>query len=348
MSIGLAMIVRDEQTVIQRCLERVRPLIDTWTVIDTGSQDRTKQGVRRALQGIPGELHDRPWVSHQHNRNELLELAGGTADYLLLMDADLLLHIDGGLPELVDDMYLARLAGEFTHTIPLLVNGRKSGWRYKGAAHALLTNDKPFTASVLENASLEETRAESPRRDKIERDAMALEAELDPRTIYYLAQSYADLGHHEAAADMFRLRVRHSTVHPQERFWSAYREGVIRIETDFARGAAILLEAWAMRPTRAEPLWKLALEHRMRGQAPVALLYAERACAIPPTTDQHFVLAWLYEWGVRQERALCRLATGDRAGALEDFVLLARRTDEAGEFARKQISEIEERLYEAV
>lgn len=338
-TIGLAMIVRDEATVITQCLERALPLIDTWTIIDTGSEDETVEIIKRALDGVPGQMHHRDWVGHSHNRTELLELARDTADHLLLLDADLLLTIDGDLPTLTSDMYVARLDGDFSHTLPLLVNGHREGWRYEGAAHAVLTAPGPFSVEELQNARLTETRGSSPRSDKIQRDAQALEQEIDPRTIFYLAQSYRDLGYDEAAADLYRLRVRHSSTHPQEVFWACYQEGLLRIQSDFARGCAILLEAWERRPSRAEPLWKLAREHRLLGQAHPALLYAEQACRIPQPNDNHFVLTWIYQWGCLMERALARQATGDTDGATRDFLQLAERDDEAGAFAREQLGQ---------
>ena len=82
------MIVRDEAAVIERCLASVRDHIDTWVICDTGSTDGTQDLVRTALSGIPGELHERPWVDFGHNRTELLRLARGKADFLLLLDAD--------------------------------------------------------------------------------------------------------------------------------------------------------------------------------------------------------------------------------------------------------------------
>ncbi|MGW8788902.1 glycosyltransferase, partial [Heyndrickxia sporothermodurans] len=41
-TICLSMIVKNEASVIRRCLDSVRPLIDTWVIIDTGSTDGTQ------------------------------------------------------------------------------------------------------------------------------------------------------------------------------------------------------------------------------------------------------------------------------------------------------------------
>lgn len=88
MRLCLNMIVRDKAAVIERCLASVRPHIDAWVIVDTGSVDDTPERILRALQGVPGELHHRPWRDFAHNRNEALELARSHGDWLLFIDAD--------------------------------------------------------------------------------------------------------------------------------------------------------------------------------------------------------------------------------------------------------------------
>ena len=39
--VALSMIVKNERNVIERCLESVLPIIDTWQIVDTGSTDGT-------------------------------------------------------------------------------------------------------------------------------------------------------------------------------------------------------------------------------------------------------------------------------------------------------------------
>ncbi len=40
-TVGLCMMVKDEEANIARCLESAKPYIDTWTILDTGSTDKT-------------------------------------------------------------------------------------------------------------------------------------------------------------------------------------------------------------------------------------------------------------------------------------------------------------------
>jgi glycosyltransferase involved in cell wall biosynthesis len=43
MTVGIAMIVRDEEAVLARCLDAVRDLVDELVIVDTGSVDATRE-----------------------------------------------------------------------------------------------------------------------------------------------------------------------------------------------------------------------------------------------------------------------------------------------------------------
>ena len=60
----LNMIVRNESPVIERCLASVAPIIDCWCIVDTGSNDTTIAQITAFFKrcGLPGQLHQRPWV----------------------------------------------------------------------------------------------------------------------------------------------------------------------------------------------------------------------------------------------------------------------------------------------
>ena len=93
-TVCLAMIVKNESAVIERCLNSARHLFDYWVICDTGSDDGTPEIITQTLSGIPGELHKRPWRNFGSNRTELMHLARGKADYLLLLDADMIVADD--------------------------------------------------------------------------------------------------------------------------------------------------------------------------------------------------------------------------------------------------------------
>ena len=121
--ICLCMIVKDEAPVIVRCLESVRPIIDYWIIVDTGSTDGTQDLIEKYFHDVPGELHQRPWVDFAHNRSEALVLARKHGDYSLIIDADDALEFAPGfkMPYLNADSYTV----EFT-TRNFAIGGRRS------------------------------------------------------------------------------------------------------------------------------------------------------------------------------------------------------------------------------
>jgi glycosyltransferase involved in cell wall biosynthesis len=54
------MIVKNEAPVIARGLVSVRPIIDYWVIVDTGSTDGTQNAIHTSMAGLHGELHERP------------------------------------------------------------------------------------------------------------------------------------------------------------------------------------------------------------------------------------------------------------------------------------------------
>ena len=113
-TICLNMIVKNENKVIKRCLASVKPVIDYWIIIDTGSTDGTQETIREFMKDIPGELYEYPWVDFAHNRNQALALSKDKGDYLLFIDADEQLIFDESfsLSSLDKDLFFFDSAAE--------------------------------------------------------------------------------------------------------------------------------------------------------------------------------------------------------------------------------------------
>ena len=83
LTLSLCMIVKDEEEMLPRCLEAVRPAVDEIVVVDTGSSDRTVEiaesfGARVIAQEWTGSFADA--------RNVSFEVA--TGDWVMYLDAD--------------------------------------------------------------------------------------------------------------------------------------------------------------------------------------------------------------------------------------------------------------------
>ncbi len=319
-TIALCMIVRDEEAVIERCISSVRGLVDRWVIVDTGSVDDTPALIETALAGVPGTLHHREWRDFGANRTELMQLARGAADYLLLLDADMTLEQRGELPELTADAYLLRHAGDLAYWIPRLVRGDRD-WRFEAPTHEYLASDDDFTQERLGELLVVHHADGGTREEKLTRDARLLERRLehqpdDPRSLFYLAQTLADAGETDRAIALYQRR----TVvggWDEEAFYAAFQAGSLRSQSDPVKGARGLIAAAAMRPTRAEPLLALARLCRVQGWHDSAYAFALRGAAIPfPDGDLLFVHADAYTWSLRFELSIAAYWTGRYAEAL--------------------------------
>ncbi len=83
MKINLVMIVKNEERSLERCLLAARPFVDEMIVVDTGSEDRTKELAREA----GARVYDFVWVGDfSAARNYALEQSD--ADWNLVLDGD--------------------------------------------------------------------------------------------------------------------------------------------------------------------------------------------------------------------------------------------------------------------
>lgn len=322
------MIVRNEAAVIERCLDSVRGLVDSWLICDTGSTDGTQALIRDALRDLPGELHERPWVDFGHNRTELMGLAAGKADYLLLIDADMTVTLGSRPPVLRADSYMLRHAEDPQYWVKRLVRGDRR-WRYVGATHEYITTDGSDQVENLDAIVIHHHGDSGTRTEKFERDLRLLSRELeerpqDARTVFYLAQTLRDLGRIEEAVDLYRRRGDMGGW-DEEVFYSLYQVGVL---TDRAgrRDQAIvaLLEAWNHRPQRIEPLYDLAWMFRERGMHHAAYMVTKRGVDVPIPPDVLFVHRWIYGWGLLFEHSIAAYWAGHPRAALEACTRLLR------------------------
>lgn len=323
-TICLCMIVKNESAVIERCLASVRDHIDTWVISDTGSTDGTQELIRTALDGIPGELHEEPWVDFGHNRSLNIAHARGRADYLLLLDADLVLRQDAPMPPLVADSYMLRHMGETEYRIKRLVRGSLP-WRYEGVTHEYITCDRPDTEVHLDALAIEDHGDGGSKHDKYERDARLLSAEMerDPactRTVFYLAQTMRDIGDRAEAVRLYERRAAMGGW-GEEVYQSLLQVGMLYGNSgdpaDWPAAMDALVRAWESRPERLEACYELASRLRVLRRYHAAHAVVRAGLDRPAPDDILFTRPWVYRWGLLFEYSITAYWVGDLAASLE-------------------------------
>lgn len=311
------MIVKDEAPVIERCLDSVKPFIDHWVIVDTGSTDGTQDLVRQHLGSIPGTLYERPWKHFGHNRTEALELARDTADYTFIMDADDVFSAPNGMPDLDPgiDAYDIVIEG-FDISFPrTLIVSNRHPWRFEGVLHEFITTDGTIRRDALQGVRVIERREGArsrnvSQREKYFKDALTLEAALrdepdNSRYVFYLAQSYRDAGLADQALRQYERRTEMGGW-DEEIYFS--RLEMARLSLLLGMEPAVVvhryLTAFQTRPSRIEALVELARYHRSREEWALALLMAERAIGVEMPADRLFVSVPYWKWAALDEYAI--------------------------------------------
>lgn len=310
-TICLNMIVKDEGHVIERCLESVKKIIDYWVIVDTGSQDGTQEIIKQFLKDIPGELHERPWVNFEHNRNEALTLALNKADYIFFIDADdrLVFAKDFALPELEADGYWMvqkEASGSFfkEHNLFCLMKN-DANIRWQGVIHENLVADTPKDVRKLEGVFNEYindgARSKDPEKHQKEADILEKAVKDHPSNIRYrihLGRAYWFLKDYRSALQHFEQATKIQG--PLEDLYYALKF-VALCQKNLNYPSDIVINsfcaAYQFQPKRAEALYDLANYYLQNNNVFLAYLVIKKAKDIPHTRDNLFVERWIYDWG---------------------------------------------------
>lgn len=374
-------IVKNESNIIKRCMTAMVGVIDYWVVVDTGSTDGTQDIIRdfMAEHGIPGELHERPWVNFSHNRSEALELAEEKADYILLCDADMRVSI-------LDPEWKQELKGDKAYLVVQrtphmvydnirLINGHLKGdnrYRYWGATHEYCDSIEPshLPLSSVKGLIMEDFADGGSKLDKFERDARLLTeqiAQLEAlefasseekeaswtsgllrhkdtlltRCTFYLAQTWRDAGHPELALSYYQKRASMGGWEEDE-WYALYQAAKLMEELRYPEQEVIsaYLEAYERRPKRAESLYDLARYLRLKGRYALAYAYGVAALSIKSTDDLLFVHHDIYRWRIKDEVAVSAYYVGQYALAKQlNQELLADKTLRLSQETRQRLQD---------
>lgn len=230
-TICLNMIVKNETKNLERLFKSLHNVIDYYVIHDTGSTDGTPEMIMNIMNNydISGEIFHEKWVNFGVNRQKALESAIKSkfpADYLFWIDADeeLVFKDLNWFKNIDKDCYnIKRIYSSIEYYNPHLIsvkNNNSIGWHWKGPVHNYLSTNRPYGNINVEKENVHiisycHGGAKSHNvssKEKYLRDAKLLKDHLDshpndPRTIFYLAQSYKDAGEREKAILWYKKRL---------------------------------------------------------------------------------------------------------------------------------------------
>lgn len=333
----LNMIVKNESPVIERCLKTVKPLINYWVIVDTGSTDGTQDIIKNYMKDIPGELHERPWVNFEHNRNEAYQLAKDKGEYILFIDADEVFKYADNFkwPPLNRDYYFIDTHFGGTRYNRMALVKSKLDWKWIGVLHEYLHAPEAKIGGKIDSIVNVPTSDGARSRDpeKYRKDAQILEEALktepnNERYAYYLAQSYMDGNENEKALKAFEHRIEMGGW-PEEVYVSMVNMGHIKWRLGYPD--ALVLEtyrkAYEYRPSRIEAPYYMANYMRIRNNEEEAYPILKQALNIPVSNDALFVQSWIYDYGLLFEYSIAAYWAGQYQESLKTIDELLKKPD---------------------
>ncbi len=287
-TIGLQMICGDEEKVIRRCLESVKPYIDYW-IISCNGTDNTPAIARDVLKDVPGQILMRPWISYGHNRTEALNEGVGKYDWHFIIDADETLHLPDGWPEeMVGEAYVIDIEQpNGVKALRACLLKADQGWEYRGAVHnypraetgaadtrqipgKILHHQDGFTWDDSDAKQLEKARI---LKENIERNDYKEESDR-LRDMFYLGECYFAGGAKDEALAAYEARAK-AGGWDEEIYMCFLRRAHLTGKLEH------FLEAYEMRPQRPEPLMNLAEAFHEKGLLNLARMFylaTDRVC----------------------------------------------------------------------
>jgi len=331
----VVLMVKNEETVMRATLQ---PFIDggvtSFFIFDTGSTDNTI-GVTESFfseYGImQGYIAQEPFIDFATSRNRALDLAQEKfphAAFMVMIDAEWYLNDARALVDFcqlcleredIYNSYLMYIANLGNYTCRLIRCNRDV--RFAGVVHEVVAQsvcvkvpDTIYFEYLPESRGIEKTAVRFVR----DRELLLTEHHNKPwctRTLFYLARTCEDLGDWQEAYDFYKMRI-NMIGWDEEDFIAKYRLAqtikklILRSEYskdyDWSEALNYYMQAYQMRPHRAEPLVEIADYYIAMGQMESAFLFARCAAEIKyPVKDVLFVENYLYNYYRYEVLARC-------------------------------------------
>lgn len=279
MLLELVMIVKNSGEVLRKCLQGIKPYIDHWTILDTGSVDNTMDIIREEMSGINGNLYQESFVDFSTTRNRSLELSSKKCKYTIILDDSYVLHGGDMLRKLLkksDKSSYSIKIGNLNNNIlssyyySLRIIKSSENLRYRSRVHEYI-----YSPDITEHIKsynifiddLPDSEHGVRSRNRFRRDIdLLLQEDKDdprnPRTLMYLAKTYTLLKEYEKAIEYYTKMKELDDIQREYEFLSNYEEACLdfsEVSKDDGKFRRKMIQLQKKFPERAEPYYKLCV-----------------------------------------------------------------------------------------
>ena len=284
----LNMIVKNESRIITRMFDTVISIIDSYCICDTGSTDNTVELITDyfAKKNIPGKVVVEPFKNFCHNRNFALTSCVGLSDFVLLLDADMMLDVrkfNKSMLNGYDSFHILQGNNDFYYHNCRIVrnNGQYS---YSGVTHEYINTPTGNRSYNLEKdvIFINDWGDGGCKANKFERDIKLLldgikDEPNNARYHFYLANTYGDTNHLEKGIEYYKKRIAFGGW-DQEVWYSYYKMGLCYKKMDkMPEAINSWLDGYNLLPQRVENLHEIVHHYRNISKHKLAITFYEIA-----------------------------------------------------------------------
>lgn len=309
-TICLNMIVKNESKIIIRCLESLYNIIDYWIICDTGSNDNTCELIQNFFNNkkIKGKLIYHDWKNFGYNRNYVIEQSKNICDYLLFIDADMILINNNFNKNLTNDQYyILQINSNLKYYNTRLIKNNNS-WKCIGVTHEYYSSTITNNYTKLNTLFIKDLNDGGSKSDKYERDILLLKQGIieepnNSRYYFYLAQSYYCIQNYKLAINFYKKRLTFNNF-KEEKWYSQYKIGLCYYKLNNNIFINELLKAYNMRKTRIEPLYFIIKYFRINKQYNKCLQLINICLQVKYPVDILFIESDKYHNAINYEKCL--------------------------------------------
>ncbi len=333
--LAVVIMVKDEEPVICATLDPyVKAGIKNFLVFDTGSTDKTIQVTQEyfAKNNLKSVIKQEPFIDFSVSRNRALQLANEAfpqAGFFLMPDAEWYMNnVDELLKFCQDhqndtgDMYGIRLitpCKSFFMMHRLIKAQSKAYFDYPVHEYTIgnLQADLPKTVSFEYRPT---SRGIEKSGKRLARDLELLlkkynETPNETRAAFFIGQTYTELNQLEDALTWYKKRVEMNGW-DEEVYVAQYRVGnSYEALGNWEKALSAYHKAFSLRPSRIEPLIRIASHYWKTNELNLCYLYAKRALEIPlPAKDIYYVEKDMYDFARYNLVSISAWYAGDYEG----------------------------------
>lgn len=317
--INLCIMVKNGGEQFESMLQDNLNFIDRWTILDTGSTDKTIDIINKVLVGKKkGKLYQEPFINFRDSRNRLMDLAGNNCKYTLMLDDTYV--VQGDLRKFLNTVR----GDQYGDTFSLYILSHDSkycsnrivktytGLRYINTIHEVISdkNNKnvviPEDDSIILDRRFDYMEERTNKRKQLDLELLYKELEEDPnnpRTYYYLAQTYNCIGDHENAYKYFlkRAEFRDSGFRQElvDALFEAGRTANFQLNKPWEECFKLYEDAYNVDRRRPDAPYFIGMHYYLENNYKIALKYFKQAfelgfpihCqySLKPTLSFHFL-----------------------------------------------------------